>query len=269
MRPSAHQVAARAIELVTGQRIAYSALDCQAFVEKCINDCGGSLRAAGSNDMVRNHCAWLGTLENARAEGKLVPGVGLLIHEDSEAVLPAKYRGDGLGDFSHVGLYVGANALTDADRNGQSRRCDAAHSSASMGRVAGSTLANGWTHVMLFREVAYEVETDGLDLSAVAEGIVNDGGKAPSSDGKADMSDAGAVAPIEKAVYVIVNTGNQYGLKVRERPERGAITKYTATNGTRLRVLGERNGFYQVMYMGRARYVDKRFTVADERGGAA
>lgn len=245
-KPNGTAVAARAVELAKGPRIGYDELDCQAFVEQCIRDCGGRLDAAGSNDMVRNHCAWLGTIENARAEGKLLPGAGLLIHEDDESGLPAKYQGDGLGDFSHVGLYVGRDALTDTDHNGKVRECDAVHSSASMGRVAGSTLQNGWTHAMLVQEIEYGIETDGLHLSSHAEEIVNE--RQTGSSG-------------EKAAFVIVQTGNQYGLKVREKPDRKAITKYTVPNGTCLRVLGERNGFYKVMHMGRARYVDKRFTV--------
>lgn len=106
----------------------YDEMDCQAFVEHCVKQAGGEMNYRGSNDMAR-HAVWMGTLENAKAAGKLVPGAGMLIHEDTEANLPAQYRGDGLGDFSHVGLYVGENALTDTDKNGKSRSCDVVHSS--------------------------------------------------------------------------------------------------------------------------------------------
>ena len=68
-----------------------------------------------TNDMARR-AAWLGTLDEARAQGRLVPGAGLLIREETEANLPARYAGDGLGDFSHVGLYVGEGALCDTDK---------------------------------------------------------------------------------------------------------------------------------------------------------
>lgn len=110
----------------------------------------------GTNDMARR-ATWLGTLDEARAQGRLVPGAGLLIREATEANLPARYTGDGLGDFSHVGLYVGENALTDTDKNGRRRACDVVHSSATMGRVAGSTLQNGWTHALWFSEIDYAV----------------------------------------------------------------------------------------------------------------
>lgn len=153
-KPSGAAVAAKAVAAVA-EGHAYTEMDCQAFVEYCVNQCGGHMAYAGSNDMYRNASAYLATLANAKAEGKLVPGAGLLIVEDVSDGTPAKYRGDGLGDATHVGLYVGEKALTDVDKNGKSRVCNVVHSGSTMGRVAGSTLANGWTHVILFKEIDY------------------------------------------------------------------------------------------------------------------
>ena len=155
MTPTANQVA-RAATLAAHVGYTYDELDCQAFVEHCVRQAGGRMDYLGTNDMARR-AAWLGTLDEARAQGRLVPGAGLLIREATEANLPARYTGDGLGDFSHVGLYVGENALTDTDKNGRRRACDVVHSSATMGRVAGSTLQNGWTHALWFSEIDYAV----------------------------------------------------------------------------------------------------------------
>ena len=94
----------------------------------CIGLIIGAIRRAGGR--------WPGTLAEARAKGMLRPGALLFIHEEDERALPARYAGDGLGDFSHVGLYVGENALTDVDKSGNARSCDVVHSSATMGRVA-------------------------------------------------------------------------------------------------------------------------------------
>ena len=155
MKPTANQVA-RAATLAAHVGYTYDELDCQAFVEHCVRQAGGRMDYLGTNDMARR-ATWLGTLDEARAQGRLVPGAGLLIREATEANLPARYAGDGLGDFSHVGLYVGENALTDTDKNGRRRACDVVHSSATMGRVAGSTLQNGWTHALWFSEIDYAV----------------------------------------------------------------------------------------------------------------
>lgn len=122
MKPTGESIATAAVQAV-GVGYTYDEMDCQAFIEHCARQAGGSMDYSGSNDMSRR-AAWLGTLAQARAQGRLVPGAGVLIREETEANLPARYAGDGLGDFSHVGLYVGENALTDVDKNGNARSCD-------------------------------------------------------------------------------------------------------------------------------------------------
>ena len=185
MKPTGNQVA-RAATLAAHVGYTYEELDCQAFVEHCVRQAGGRMDYLGTNDMARR-AAWLGTLDEARAQGRLVPGAGLLIREATEANLPARYAGDGLGDFSHVGLYVGENALTDTDKNGRRRACDVVHSSATMGRVAGSTLQNGWTHALWFSEIDYAV-TAGAGAGA---GGANADGTGTGGTGSAGM-DVGA-----------------------------------------------------------------------------
>lgn len=196
MKPTANQVA-RAATLAAHVGYTYDELDCQAFVEHCVRQAGGRMDYLGTNDMARR-AAWLGTLDEARAQGRLVPGAGLLIREATEANLPARYAGDGLGDFSHVGLYVGENALTDTDKNGRRRACDVVHSSATMGRVAGSTLQNGWTHALWFSEIDYAVtagagagaggaNADGTGTGEVTSGT-NTGGTNTGVTGSAGTS---------------------------------------------------------------------------------
>ena len=153
MKPTANQLA-RAATAAAHVGYTYDEMDCQAFIEHCARQAGGAMDYLGTNDMARR-AAWLGTLSQAQAEGRLVPGAGLLIREETEENLPARYASGGLGDFSHAGLYVGPDALTDTDKTGRMRSCDAVHSSATMGRVAGSTLQNGWTHVLWFPEIDY------------------------------------------------------------------------------------------------------------------
>ena len=203
MKPTANQVA-RAATLAAHVGYTYDELDCQAFVEHCVRQAGGRMDYLGTNDMARR-AAWLGTLDEARAQGRLVPGAGLLIREATEANLPARYTGDGLGDFSHVGLYVGENALTDTDKNGRRRACDVVHSSATMGRVAGSTLQNGWTHALWFSEIDYAVTAGagagadganadgtggaGMDVGAEGTNTGGTGSAGTSTDTSAGISD--------------------------------------------------------------------------------
>ena len=168
MKPRAVQLARAAVQAV-GVGYTYDELDCQAFIEHCARQAGGAMDYLGTNDMARR-AAWLGTLSQAQAEGRLVPGAGLLIREETEENLPARYASGGLGDFSHAGLYVGPDALTDTDKTGRMRSCDAVHSSATRGRVAGSTLQNGWTHVLWFPEIDYGA-SGGAGNAATGDGL--------------------------------------------------------------------------------------------------
>ena len=81
-------MAAAAVQAV-GVGYTYDEMDCQAFVEHCVKQAGGAMSYRGSNDMAR-HAAWLGTLDEARAQGRLVPGAGLLIRGETDANLPAR-----------------------------------------------------------------------------------------------------------------------------------------------------------------------------------
>ena len=161
-RPSGESVVREALSLL-GQP--YEQLDCQALVRRAIAAAGGEKPPKGVNTLMRSpSIVWWGTLDNARARGRLVPGAALLMHAD-DGREPARYRGDGMGNFSHIGLYAGENALMDTDARGRSRACDVIHSSQSMGRVAGSTLQNGWTHAAWLSQIDYGREmAPGVEL---------------------------------------------------------------------------------------------------------
>lgn len=188
-KPKAAAVAARAVAAVA-EGHSYAEMDCQAFIEFCVAACGGAMAYAGSNDMARHAVTGLWTLAEAKRLGKLVPGAGLFIHEEDSGE-PARYKADGLGNYSHVGLYAGTAALTDTDKNGKSRACDCVHSSATMGRVAGSTLQNGWTHAGWFSAVEYGAESAG---DAADSGDETAGGDAAASGQSGDTGSQSATA---------------------------------------------------------------------------
>lgn len=236
MKPTANQVA-RAATAAAHVGYTYEEMDCQAFIEHCVRQAGGSMDYRGSNDMARG-AAWLGTLSQARAQGRLVPGAGVLIREETEANLPARYAGDGLVDFSHVGLYVGENALTDVDKKGNARSCDVVHSSATMGRVAGSTLSNGWTHAMWFPEIDYGNEAGlGVDQGAGIDQGVDDGGTSVGDGLTAGAPAAGA----ERYAMVVSPDGGP--VKLRKSASRGESLYWLVGAGARVRVERTRDGW--------------------------
>ncbi len=259
MKPTANQVA-RAATLAAHVGYTYDELDCQAFVEHCVRQAGGRMDYLGTNDMARR-AAWLGTLDEARAQGRLVPGAGLLIREATEANLPARYAGDGLGDFSHVGLYVGENALTDTDKNGRRRACDVVHSSATMGRVAGSTLQNGWTHALWFSEIDYAVtagagagaggaNADGTGAGASTETSAGTSGagngevtSGTNAGGTGTTSALGLTAGAVPAAYATVTSPDGGPVKLRKSASRGESLYWLVGAGARVRVERTRDGW--------------------------
>ena len=258
MKPTANQVA-RAATLAAHVGYTYDELDCQAFVEHCVRQAGGRMDYLGTNDMARR-AAWLGTLDEARAQGRLVPGAGLLIREATEANLPARYAGDGLGDFSHVGLYVGENALTDTDKNGRRRACDVVHSSATMGRVAGSTLQNGWTHALWFSEIDYAVtagagagaggtNAGGTGGTAISDTSAGGTGSAGTNTGGTNTGGTGTTpvpgltAGAVPAAYATVTSPDGGPVKLRKSASRGESLYWLVGAGARVRVERTRDGW--------------------------
>lgn len=144
----------------------YSVMDCQAFVEKCLSDLGIWTNLPGSNAWfreVKKH-GWVGTPEECRSKyGHIPPGAFLFILEQ-DGKEPDKYRGDGIGNASHIGIYTGLTGKQMCDIGGASVNYNkgngAIHSSSSRGCVctstfSGKTIRGGWNQVGLWDQLDY------------------------------------------------------------------------------------------------------------------
>ena len=178
----------------------YRSMDCQAFIERCLKDCGLKIDLAGSNAWYRR-MKWRGTPEECRQVfGHIPPGAFLFIlKEDGKE--PEKYRADGLGNAGHIGLKTG-------------RAPGAIHSSASKGKVCESTfrdrsIKGGWNRVGLIPEVSYGKEVD-EKLEGAPE-------KEPAPIPQPETA-AGAVSTGDRAVCrpVTVFAENGYPVKLRK-----------------------------------------------------
>lgn len=125
----------------------YAEMDCQRFVEKCMSDCGLHKDLPGSNAWFRA-MTWTGTPEECvRVFGQVPKGalVFILEHDGKE---PAKYRGDGIGNASHIGIVI-------------HRHEGAIHSSQKKGGVVYSEFKNktirngGWNRIGLWDQFDY------------------------------------------------------------------------------------------------------------------
>lgn len=110
-------------QAVTGGYIGqpYSKWDCQAFVEQVLKDLGvrkadGSVyNWKGSNSMWRNHITWKGTIEECKKKfGEIPLGAFLFLLKWDGKEAERGYH-DGLGNATHVGLYVGTSPLPVMD----------------------------------------------------------------------------------------------------------------------------------------------------------
>ena len=134
--------------------VPYSQMDCQAFVEKCLSDCGIHKDLRGSNAWYRECMkhGWVGSPEECVKEYGTVPtGTFLFILEHDGGEEKVGYH-DGLGNASHIGIvtHKGKGAL---------------HSSQSKGCVCESefhdkTIKNGgWNQVGLWLdEIDYGID---------------------------------------------------------------------------------------------------------------
>ena len=124
----------------------YTEMDCQAFVERCLRDMGINLNLAGSNAWYRK-MTWVGSPEECKKEFGGIPVGAFLFILETDGKEPEKYRKDGIGNASHMGIKTG-------------RGDGAIHSSKSRGCVATSvfrdrTINGGWNRIGLWDALDY------------------------------------------------------------------------------------------------------------------
>jgi len=152
----------------------YEEMDCQELVERMMAAVGYKRDLGGSNSWYRECMknGWAGTPEECLREFGSVPkGALLFIREDVSASTPGKFRNDGIGDISHMGVKTG-------------RGDGAIHSSHSRGCVCTSkfqdrTIPNGgWNRVGLLNVFSYGKTVDwvlehgGRNDQKMSEGVI-------------------------------------------------------------------------------------------------
>ena len=136
--------------------VPYSQMDCQAFVEKCLSDCGLKMNLAGSNAWYREvmaHGVIMTPEECVKQLGTVPDGAFLFIHA-YDGGEPAKYRGDGLGNASHIGLCTGKRG-EGAIASSKSRGCVAES------KFRNKSISGGWNAVGLYDKVEYDYSGSG------------------------------------------------------------------------------------------------------------
>ena len=226
----------------------YEEMDCQAFVEKCMADVGYRRDLGGSNSWYRDCMknGWTGTPEESMKQFGSVPkGALLFILEPVGPKTLAKFRNDGIGDVTHMGIVTGRND-------------GAIHSSSSRGCVAtskfkGKTIpSGGWNRIGLLSVFDY-----GNTVNWVMEHIGLGG---TSVQGTAEQRD-------EPTMNVIIHSENGGPVKLRQSsdPKRSGYSIWEEIpSGTGAEVLQSGENWSRIRVGNRTGWMMSRFLVADD-----
>ena len=255
----------------------YQEMDCQAFVEKCMADVGYRKDLGGSNSWYRECMkhGWVGGPEECAKEFGSVPkGALLFILEAVGPKTPAKFRNDGIGDVTHMGIVTG-------------RGDGAIHSSQSRGGVVtskfkGKTIQNGgWNRVGLLSVFDY-----GNTVNWVMEHIGLGGTSVQGTAEQRDGRNEGTVPPVpctagteglspsfqanskeEPTMNVIIQAENVGAVKLRQSsdPKRSGYSIWEEIpSGTGAEVLQSGENWSRICVGNRTGWMMSRFLVADD-----
>lgn len=169
----------------------YNTLDCQAFVEKCLKDCGNSTNLAGSNAWYRKIMkeGWVGSPEECKQKYGRIPEGAFLFILSNNGKEPERYKADGIGNASHIGLYTGltgkqmvqmANEAGNKVAGGFNYGDGAIHSSSSHAAVctsnfSGKSINGGWNRVGLWNQIDYGLEGEKKEMTSYQARVVGGG----------------------------------------------------------------------------------------------
>lgn len=253
-----------ACEQMLTENIAYTTLDCQAAVEEALRRAGVPLsecNLGGSNAHYRN-CLWRGLPERLidLLGVKEVPaGMFTFIVESEDSGTPAKYRGDGYGDATHMGIYMGGGrTFNSSEKNGGVVVSEKFNGKKQA--VSGSWNMVGWSPWVDCGLTAGQVAALTGDANYTGGGTVDGETSAIGDTDSSAQNAPESVAPTTEAqVYAVVVTADGNPVKAREAPKKDAIWKYAIPNGRRVLVLGSSGDYYKVDWLGKPRWVKKDF----------
>jgi len=220
----------------------YQEMDCQAFVEKCMADCGLRMDLGGSNSWYREimRHGWVGTPEECvKLFGEVPKGALLFIWEPVDEGTPAKFRNDGIGDLTHIGIKTG-------------RGEGAIHSSSSRGCVAVSkfkdkTIPNGgWNRVGLYDRIDYGKSVNWfLEHAGIGEEPKKEEG-----------------TPMQAITYS--ENGGSINLRAGKNKHADRLAKVQP--GQKVEVLGTDGEWSKVKWGGITGWIMSEFLIADDSG---
>lgn len=189
----------------------YSEMDCQAYVEKVLEACGVYRNWTGSNAMFRDVRRVL-PVEMIVTEFGSVPAGALLFIWANDGGEPSKYKDDGQGNASHVGICMGKPGDQGAIHSSSSRGCVA------WSKFNNKSITGGWNYAGFLKEVDYgqEIEAvlaeEGKDEDVMDNAIVvAENGKPVNMRREANKnSSAICQIPVGTEIFVVNGAGSEW-----------------------------------------------------------
>lgn len=221
--------------------VPYSEMDCQAFVERCLRDLGIKKDLPGSNAWYREVLAhgWVGSPEECKSKYGFIPAGAFLFILKQDGGEPSKYKGDGIGNASHIGIFTdltGKQMVQIAKDAGDSKAGSydfgdgAINSSSSHGAVCtskfqGKSISGGWNRVGFWDQVDYKIGGETMPHT------------------------------------MIVDTPDGGSLNMRTKPSTSGDIITRIPNGTPVGVIGETDGWKQLDYDGKNGWVMAQYLI--------
>lgn len=219
----------------------YSEMDCQAFVERVMRDCGLKMDLGGSNSWYREVMkhGWVGTPEECKKIFGVIPkGALLFIWKPVDDKTPAKFRNDGIGDLKHIGYKTGRGK--GAMNSSSTNKC------VCESNFKDKSINGGWNRVGLYEKFDY-----GKSVNWMLEhiGIGQDPGQEPAEGGN-----------YMKAKVIAENGGT---VKLRAKPSTNCSTYWDIPVGTEMDVLERGDEWTQCVAGGRTGWMKNEFVQMD------
>lgn len=240
----------------------YSEMDCQAFVERCLKDIGINTNLTGSNAWYR-YMTWVGTPEECIAKFGSIPNGAFLYILSSNSKEPEKYKADGIGNASHIGIKTGRkqNEMLQAGLNKIATDCgDDKDKCAELQRTFTKIAANGSGAIHSSSSKAHVVTSNFADKT-----IKNGGWNRIGLWDKLDYGEKINSILSGKVVNVVVEyakvTGG--GLNMRESMSTSAARITLIPDGSTVAVLEQNDNWCKVTYNNYTGYVMKAYLSFD------
>lgn len=220
--------------------VPYSSMDCQGFVERCLSDVGIDENLPGSNAWFRK-MTWTGTPEECTASFGSIPKGAFLFILKADGKEPEKYKPDGIGNASHVGIYTGMSGKEMCSLSGVANadsfnfgsgaiNSSSTHQCVCTSKFSGKSISGGWNRVGLWDRLSYDINFP-------------DGGE-------------------KMTATVFAKSGST--VNMRSKPSRSAPLVEQIPVGSTVNVLSYDGEWYYVKWNGKKGYILSDFLVLED-----